>query len=165
MNLNDFDKQARRAEQKVVLQAKEAITAVALDAYHSLQAPAGGGQAGGSPVASGRLAGSTRLELNKIDSSYEPEDPNYDYPSAEVHKYSQANLPVRTIANRPISRIAAKLRTFKLGDTIYISNSVPYIRRVEIWRHSWQTPDGIFEVTIRAVVARFRNIKLRITRG
>jgi len=165
LNVNDFDKQARRAQERVVLEAKEAITSVALDAYHSLQAPAHEAGEGGSPVASGRYTASMRVELNRIDPSAEPEDEGYDYPPAEVHKYNPRNLPRRTIANRPISRIAAKLRGFRLGDTIYISNSVPYVRRIEVGRHSWQTPDGVFEVTVRAVVARFRHARVRILNG
>lgn len=162
MNLGQFDRQARRAAEQVAAEATETIRAVALDLYSEVQKESD--DVSGSPRASGRLAASTRLEINEIDPTFEAEDPNYDYPSAEIHKYDRDNLPARTIRNRPISRISAKLRRFRLGDTIFVSNSVPYIRRIEIAGHSWQTPDGVFERSARVVVARFSNIRLRVRR-
>ena len=164
MNVGQFDKGAREASRKVVKEATEAIRAVALESYKQIQQETKGGN-GGSPVASGRLAASTRLEINAIDQSYMGRDPDYRYPTPDEHGYNAANLPPRTIANRAISGVAAKLRRFKLGDTIYISNSVPYIRRIEIGGHSWQTPDGVFEVTMRKIIAQFRNIRVRILRS
>lgn len=162
MNVSQFDRGAREASRRVVQEATEAIRAVAIDAYTEIQKETDGRT--GSPVASGRLAASTRLSLNGIDSSIEPEDRGYEYPPAREHRYSKANLPPRTIRNRAVASVSAKLRTFKLGDTIFISNSVPYIRRIEIGGHSWQTPGGVFEVTMRAVVQRFRNIRLKVSR-
>lgn len=160
MNRGNFASQARKAERKVVMQASETIRAVALDAYSEIQAQTVDGSKG-SPVASGRLASSTRLSLNTIDRSTAPEDPNYDYPSPEVHKYDAGNLPPRTIRNNPISSISAKLRNFRLGDTIFISNAVPYIRQIEVGGRSWQAPQGVFETTIRDVMARFKGARLR----
>lgn len=156
MNPDNFDRQARLEAQRVVHEAEEAIRSFALMAYSDLQAPAlENGGSFGSPIASGRLAASMRVGLNAIDHSIEPADPNYEYHGP------------RTIRNRAISRVAALLRRFRIGDTIYISNSVPYIRRIEIGRHSWQTPEGVFEPTFRRLLARFRHTVagLRISRG
>lgn len=154
MSLSQFDRDARRAQETVVKRATETIRAVAIDAYQTIQAEADGRS--GAPVASGRLTASTRLELNEIDRSVEPPDPDYKYPKGSGPR----DLPPRTIRNRPVAAIVAKLRKFKLGDRIFISNSVPYIRKIETGRHSWQTPDGVFEVSIRAVAARFRNLRV-----
>lgn len=165
MNLGNFDKQARRAELKVVSEAKNAFIAVSQELYAELVERAQDKtEPGGSPVASGRYAASMRVGLNRIDSDTAPEDTNYKYPDASVHKYDADNLPRRTRTNVPASRIANLLRTLKLGDTIYFSNSVPYARRIEVDGHSWQTPQGVFEPTVRAVAARFRHIKLRVLR-
>lgn len=159
MNLGNFDRQARAESLRVVAEGTEAIRSFALEMYSEVQRDVDDG--GGSPVASGRLAASTRLEINAIDSSVEPEDPSYVYPPGKGPR----PLPPRTIRNRAISRVAAKLRTFRLGDTIYVSNSVPYIRKIEVGGHSWQTPDGIYEQTVRRLVRRFRNATVRVFRG
>jgi len=166
MNTDNFDKQARAAERKVVLQATEAIRAMALElAADLVERAADRSEPGGSPVASGRYAASMRVSLDTIDSSTAPEDKNYRYPPASVHNHNPNNLPGRTRANVPISRVSALLRTFKLGQTIWFSNSVPYSRRIENARHSWQTPQGVFERTVRHVAGRFREIKIRVFRG
>lgn len=157
MNLGNFDKQARAAHRQVVAQAEEAIRSVALDAYTTLQEDAKESDVG-SPIASGRYVSSMRVGINQIDPSSEPEDPNYRYPT------EGRDLPPRTINNRAVARVSALLRTFKLGDTIFLSNSVPYARRIERDGHSWQAPDGVFEPTFRKVIARFRNLNLRIRR-
>lgn len=155
-NLGNFDRQAAEASRRVVQEAEEAFRGVALSAYHDLQTPALEAPGPfGAPVASGRLASSMRLGINAIDHSTAPADPDYNY---------AIPLPPRTIPNNPISRVSAALRRFRLGDTIYLSNSVPSIRRIEIGRHSWQTPDGVFERTFRKVVAQFANLQLRINR-
>jgi hypothetical protein len=162
MNLSQFDRQAREAARRVVAEGTEAIRSMALQLYSDLQTEAktqGGGRFG-SPVASGRLAGSMRMGINAVDYSAEPADPDYKYPAGRGAR----QLPPRTIRNQPIARIAARLRVFRLGDRIYISNSVPYIRRIEIGRHSWQTPDGVFDPTVRDFLRRFRNPLLRVRR-
>lgn len=147
------------AEQKrIVAEATEAMRSICLASHRMIIDDAKAAATYGSPVASGRFAASIRLEINAIDHSTEPADPTYRYPKGKGPR----PLPPRTIHNRPISAIAAKLRSFRLGDTVYISNSVPYVRRIEIGRHSWQTPDGVFGPTVRRIVARFRNISLRI---
>jgi hypothetical protein len=158
VNLGNFDRQAREESRRVVHEAEETIRSFATQAYSDLQAPAlENGGAFGSPVASGRFAASMRLEINQIDHTTEPADPEYRYGKPP---------PARTLRNRPISQIVAKLRRFRIGDTIYISNSVPYVRKIEIGRHSWQTPEGVFEPTFRRLIARFKHTVagLRVSR-
>lgn len=158
MNLSQFDRDAQAAARLVVAEGAEMIRSAALQLYKDVQTEArsvGGGF--GSPVASGRFAASVRLEINGIDTSAEPADPNYDYPAGSGPR----ELPPRTIRNRPISATAAKLRGFRLGDRIFVSNSVPYARRIEIGRHSWQTPDGVFDPTVRDWLRRFSGARIR----
>lgn len=155
MNVANFDRQARAAHRKVVAEATESIRSVALSAYEDLQADVKAAGDHGSPVASGRYASSIRVGINAIDTSTAPADPQYVY---------ERPLNPRTINNNPVSRIAALLRTFKLGDTIYLSNSVPYARKIEVGRHSWQAPEGVFEPTFRRLIARFRSLNLRVKR-
>lgn len=162
MSLSQFDAAARAASLQLVRHTTEMITSAALQLFSDLQADAkaeGGGF--GSPVASGRLASSMRLGVGEIDHSTAPEDTNYQYPAGTGPR----QLPPRTIQNDAISATSARLRSFQLGDTIYISNSVAYIRKIEIGGHSWQTPDGIFGPTVRRFQQRFRNIKVGVTNG
>lgn len=158
MDLGNFDRQAKRTSEQVVGEAKETIISAALALYSELQKPALDG--GSAPVASGRYASSLRVSLNKIDTSVAPADPGYKYPPGKGPRA----LPPRTIKNDPISRIASLLRTFKLGDTIYISDAVPYVRRIEIGRHSWQAPDGVFGPAVRKILQKFRNVNIRVNR-
>lgn len=160
MNRDQFDQGMRDANRKVVAESTEAIRSAALGLYSDLTTPVSEGQTYGAPVASGRLVASMRLEINGIDSTVEPADPGYEYPQGKGPR----ELPPRTIRNRAIARVAAKLRTFKLGDTIFISNSVPYIRRIEEESFSWQAPGGVFAPTVRRWIRKLENLNLRINR-
>lgn len=150
---SNFERDMRREQVRVVTEATEAIRSVALALYSDLQVDAKTVAGYGSPVASGRYASSIRVGINRIDPTTAPRDPSYKY---------QRPLRPRTIRNQPVSRIAALLRTWRLGDTIYISNSVPYARRIELGRHSWQTPDGVFGPTVRRILTKFRNARITV---
>lgn len=166
MNLGNFDKQARAAEREVVREATETIRAVSIEAFSDIRERAADvGGAHGSPVASGRYAASVNISINTIDDSTAPEDRKYEYPPATVHKYNADNLPARTRRNSAASRASNLLRGFKLGDRIFISNSVPYAERIEREGWSWQTPSGVFETTVRQVVKKFSGVRLRVFRG
>lgn len=157
-----FAAQVSKGEAKIVAEHTETIRSIGLQAYRDLTQRAWDvGRAFGSPVASGRFAASMRLSLNQLDKSVAPEDKAYRYPTPEKHKRNANNLPGRTIRNLPLSQISLVLRRFKLGDTIYISNSVPYVRRIEVGGHSWQTPGGVFAPTIRKIAKQFARVKVR----
>lgn len=160
MTADNFDRDTRKFHAQVVTEASEAIRAAALDFYHTLQVDAKSTGGIGSPVASGRLASSMRVSINGIDRTTAPRDPKYKYPPGKGPR----PLPPRTIRNNPISRVSANLRRFKLGDTIYVTNSVPYVRRIEKFRHSWQAPNGVFGPVARLVWRRFQNLGLRVNR-
>lgn len=150
--LATFDRDARKDKVRFVVETEETIRSFVIQGYRDLVQHAKSVSGFGSPVASGRFAASFRVAINSIDSSSAPADPSYVYPPGSGPR----SLPPRTINNRPISGISAALRAFKLGDKVYVSNSVPYVRKIETGRHSWQTPDGVFEPTIRRLVRMFR---------
>lgn len=158
-NSQNFDRAARDANRKLVAYTEETIRSFCLQLFTDLRTDAKGAGGYGSPVASGRYASSMRMSINAIDSSAAPADPNYKYPPGRGAR----PLPPRTIANPGISRSSALLRTFKLGDNVHISNSVPYARKIETG-HSWQTPGGVFMPTVRRLSAKFRNINVRVRR-
>lgn len=162
----NFNKAMADAGLRVITEAQESIRSMAQEFYADVvERSADRSEPGGSPVASGRFAASWRVGLNSLDTSVAAKDPNYRYPSPDVHKYNPNNLPTRTRRNVAASAIAAKLRTFKLGDTIYISNALPYARRIEAAAWSWQTPQGVLEVTARQIVRKFRYARLRVFNG
>lgn len=154
----NFDEASRREQRRVVAESTEFFRGFTQELYAELVKDAKDGGPGGSPVASGRFAASMRVGVNEIDTSTAPADPEYKYPPGSGPR----PLPPRTIRNVPASQVSAKLRRFKLGDRIYLSNSAPYSRRIETGRWSWQTPDGVFGPTVRAVSARFSNVRLKV---
>ncbi len=163
-NASNFEKDMRAEQRRVILQATEAIRSLAQLAFAEFsQDQLAVGGAWGSPVASGRFAGSMRLSVGSVDTSYAPADPTYKYPRGAR---ARSQLPPRTIRNQTAQIVAAKLRGWRLGQTIFISNSVPYVRRIEIGGHSWQTPDGVFGVTTAHVLHRvgpaLRNIGVSV---
>lgn len=149
-----FTAETQAESRKIVAQAADTIRGIGQQAFHDLSTDAKTLGGYGAPVASGRLAGSMRIALNQIDGSAEPADRSYRYPPGKGPR----PLPPRTIPNVKASTVAAILRRFKLGDVIYISNSVPYIRRVELHGHSWQTPGGVFGPTIRKLLRQFKGV-------
>lgn len=153
LDVGNFDKQARTAERKVASAGAETIRSVARKLLSEFRRDVKTSGTG-SPIASGRYVASFRLGINGIDTSSAPADPTY--------VYDRDNLAPRTIRNDAISSVAAKLRTFKLGDDIFISNSVPYVRRIEVGKHSWQAPDGVFRPTVAKVMVQFKNVSVGV---
>lgn len=158
INMSQFDKDARAAAERVTSRTSTAITSAAQLLMSELTKHALK-DGTGSPIASGRYVSSIRVAINDVDTSTEPADKDYRYPPGRGLRA----LPPRTIPNRQnAQKVAALLRRFKLGDSIYISNSVPYARRIEIGGHSWQAPGGVFTPTVRAVLARLRNVNIKV---
>lgn len=148
-NISQFEADLDKAYQrKVVGQATEFFKAVALDAWQKITANSlKVGIAYGSPVLTGRYYNSHRISINGVDTSFEPADPaRFD-----------AEEPARGL---PISIAAAALRPVKLGDTVYISNSVPYARKIEEGHSKFKAPEGVYEVSADAVRAKFKNAKI-----
>lgn len=106
----------------------------------------------GSPLASGHYSASMRIGLDSPDTSVAPVDSNYNYPPPSRHKYSAYNLPRATVPETPKSVVRGWLAPFKLGQTVYISNSAAYAIVIEDGRRgkrgSWQKPRGVFVPTL-----------------
>lgn len=158
IDMSQFDKTARAAEQRVVAQARVTIVGAAQYLFRALQNDVK--TAGiGSPIASGRYVASLRMSLNATDTSSEPADHNYHYPGGKGPR----PLPTRTISNKQTAaRISALLQGFKLGDSIIVSQSVPYSRKIEVGGHSWQAPGGVFAPTARATVTKFNGVNIKV---
>lgn len=156
-----MDADARKEQQRFVAETEEAIRSYALQGFADLSADANKVDGYGAPVASGRLAASMRLGVGQVDTTFSPADTGYKYPPGKGPR----PLPPRTLANQTIASVSLKLRAFKLGLPIYISNSVPYIRRIEVGGHSWQTPEGVFGPTIRHLERTFKAALKRYARG
>ncbi len=156
MSTDQFDAGARKAAQKVVAQTTLGITSASQYLMSELTKNVRE-EGAGSPVASGRYVASMRIALNEADTSSEPADPSYHYPPGKGPR----PLPPRTIAqSQTANRVAALMRVFKLGDSVVISNSVPYSRKIEIGGHSWQAPGGVFFPAVRRAIARFKNVNI-----
>ncbi len=154
----NFDRDSKAAGERVVAYGLELVRAVVLDLYSELTKPVLESDAG-SPVASGRYAASIRVAINEIDSSVAPlPNPRYRYPAGRGPRA----LPPRVVRNQPVARVAARLRTVRLGDKVFVSNSLPYARVIELNGHSWQAPGGAFTPTVRKVMTRFRNVNVRV---
>ena len=88
----------------------------------------------GSPVRSGRFSASVRIGVRVIDKSSAP----------AVRPYPRRDLPPseRIVPLPPISQAAKAMDSFKLGDTVYVSVTLPYANRIEEG-YSPKTPDGV----------------------
>lgn len=159
INMGQFDKDAKAAAERVVAEAKGVMTGAAQLLMSELTKPAL--QNGtGSPIASGRYVSSMRMALNEVDTSTEPPAKGYRYPPGRGPRA----LPPRAInLTQNPQKAAILLARFKLGDRIIISDSVPYVRKIEVGGHSWQAPGGVFTPTVRAVIARLRNVKVGVS--
>lgn len=99
----------------------------------------------GSPKLTGRFVGSHNIAINRVDTSVLPPAPN-----DERDFYTR----------KPPELIEAILKPLKLGDTINISNAVPYATDLE-GGTSRKTPRGIYRVTARFVAALLSTQKPR----
>ena len=120
--------------------------------YERLADPNDSSDDSGSPLASGHYAASMRIGLNAPDTSVARVDDAYAYPLPGRHQFNRWNLPRATIPGVPRSVVSRWLRPFRLGQTIYISNSSAYAIVIEDGRQgkqgSWQKPKGVFLTTL-----------------
>lgn len=103
-----------------------------------------------SPVWSGRFRASNVIGIREPDLIVSPANP-----AAALVQWP--TKPATILPARPISNISLKLKTAGIFDTIFLSNNLPYARRIEFDGHSMQAPDGVYRVVAAAVVARFKN--------
>ena len=93
-----------------------------------------------SPVRTGRFRFSFRIAINSIDSSSAP-----PAPGDALEYYPELDFRTMTLAS---------MVAWKPGDTVFISNSVPYAKDIEYNKASlYKTPQGVMRVSVGAVVS------------
>lgn len=141
-----FEAQVKRVmEKKVVQKVVELQKAVAVTAWQYITAnTAFTALAYGSPVLSGRYYTSHTVSINNIDTNVRAPNP------------AGADDPYKGL---PISMASQKLFSLKLGDTVFIANSLDYARKLEGGWSRLKAPEGIYGVSVEAVIAKFRNVR------
>lgn len=150
--LDEFSKFSRDLDkayqEKVVKATTEFVRTVVITAYRYITANSqAAGLQYGSPVLTGRYYSSHQISLNSINQAVQP--PN---PKGEARPYSGKSL----------SDARLVMQNFKLGDTVYISNSLPYARRIENGWSKLKAPRGVYKVAAEAVKTRFKNARLKV---
>jgi hypothetical protein len=151
--MDNFARDLQKAiDIKIIGQAKEFAKSVAISAFRDISATANeAGGVFGSPLWSGRFRASNNISVGSPDFSVLP--PN---PSAKNHPTPVAS-PYKSNINADAT---PALQSFKLGDTIYIANGLPYARRIEFDGWSAQVPNGVFKVAKERVRAKYKDVKL-----
>jgi hypothetical protein len=138
-----IDQQIKDAmAKKVVGRTTEIYKAVVLELYkritaNSLQV----GRAYGSPVLTGRYYASHTIARGRIDTTVR--DPN---PDGAENPYP----------GLPLTNAASALIGFKLGETTYIANSLPYAQILEEGHSRFKAPKGIYGVAAEQVAQKFK---------
>lgn len=101
-----------------------------------------------SPVKHGRFRASHRISINKIDPSVEPPPP----PGAPIISQIAGTPP----SGKELAYALGVLGQVKWGDTIYISNNLPYAKKLEggSSAHTSHRPDGIYGATFHEQAAK-----------
>lgn len=119
-----------------------------------------------SPVDTGRFRASWRVGINSVDLSVEEAPPPKTKPKQGrstdaagrmiVTKAGESNEPpkVSYSLEATLSDGASKIETAKFGDSITVSNNLPYAERLE---NGWsqQAPQGMLKLTFEEVKAGF----------
>lgn len=154
MSSSLFKKQLTVAHQtKVVAAAIEFHRTISLVAFRDISATAmeaGGGF--GSPFWSGRFRASNNISINNPDFSILPPNPsagNYPMPVSSPYK------------SKTLSDAQIVLKGLKIYDKVYISNGLPYAKRIEAGGWSAQVPNGVYNVVAERIRNRFSSVSLR----
>jgi hypothetical protein len=143
MMAKSIDQQIKDATaKKVVGRTTEIYKAVVLELYkritaNSLQV----GLAYGSPVLAGRCYASHTVARGRIDT-------NVREPNPDGNESPYPGLP--------LTNAAAVLLGFRLGETTYIANSLPYAQLLEEGHSRFKAPEGIYGVAAEQVAQQFK---------
>jgi hypothetical protein len=138
-----IDQQIKDAmAKKVVGRTTEIYQGVVLELYkritaNSLQV----GIAYGSRVLTGRYYASHTIARARIDRTVR--EPN---PEGEENPYP----------GLPLTNAAAALVGFRLGETTYSANSLPYAQLLEEGHSKFKAPEGIYSVAAEQVAQKFK---------
>lgn len=122
----------------------QVLRKVALDAYAGILLR--------SPVRTGRFRASNRISINALDATFEPD---------------RKNLSTAAGASRPatatdLAKAEKVLKRAQFGDSIIISNSLPYAQFLEDGG-SGQAPEGIYGATFRELTANLEQLIRRVS--
>lgn len=136
--------------EKVIGQAVELHKAVALTAFRDISATANAvAGAYGSPLWSGRFRASNNIAIGSPDLSILP-----PHPTAKNHPSPVAS-PYPSNTNSEASIMLGGLKPF---DKVYISNNLPYARRIEVAGWSAQVPNGVYGVALQRVKNKYGRV-------
>jgi hypothetical protein len=94
----------------------------------------------GSPVLRGNFRRNHKIAINYVDQSF---------------SYNLSATEERPLGPLKANKEVAKLASLQIGDTVFISNSLPYARRLESEGWSTKTPQGIYKVSVASAVNYF----------
>lgn len=109
----------------------------------------------GSPVWTGRYRGSHRVRIGTPDSSKLP-------PHPETGKLKHPTEPDRPFPPQGAAYASQAVSALQPFSIVWISNSLPYARRIEAGGFSMKAPDGVYKVTAEAVKMQYANSDLGV---
>lgn len=145
-DFNNFSKDLDKAfQKKVVNNATQFIQRLVLDLYTTITAnSAKVGFSSGSPVLTGQYYTNHNIAINKISEE-------------KTGKKGSEESPLPGLS---LSRAQLTLRNFKLGDTVFISNALPYARRIEDGWSTMKAPQGVYRVAAELIKVKYKNVTL-----
>lgn len=140
-----FSTDITRFVQKTGVRATTVVKKLGVDTYRDVLVR--------SPVLTGRYRGSHRISVNRVDTSFlsgvGPRD-------VAAHGQPPTGFEIATALQR--------LADFRFGDTIHISNNLPYALPLERG-HSRQAPAGVYALAFLIMVANFAATVNSVVRG
>lgn len=150
-NINEWERALDDAfEEKVVQRFVQFQRRIALEAFKEVGTDSRDvGMEHGSPVWTRRFAGSHRIQIGSPDVSSLPMMQGERWPDEPDAQYQSPSL----------AEASAKLSALKPFETIYISNSLPYARRLE-GGYSPKAPEGVYGVTAERLVRKYTGARI-----
>lgn len=136
--------QLKRIEKNLTRFAEDVVVGLAVEIAGDSRTNAEDvGKEYGSPVLTGLLSASVRANVGSVDGGI-AQDP-------KTRSGRKFQIPLR-----PLRTIVSGLKAFKLGQKIYVSDSVPYMKKIEFKRWSkLKTPNGVFKPTLAHLKRRW----------
>ena len=146
-NANQVEKELDKAfEIEVLKPTKKLFSAIVRDTWKFITRDSRTvGFAFGSPVLRGQYYINHRISLNTIDTTVNLID---------TEGFVEGDSPLPPL---PLSKATDVLRQWKLGDTVFIANSVPYAEDIEKGLSRFKAPEGVYTVAVNAVKVKFRD--------
>ena len=152
----EFERELMRKKEETVQKFVQLHRSIALDAFRMIAADTlQTGFQYGSPIWSGRYRSNHNISVGNPDFTIKPPNPETVGPGAT----RWPDQPETVLNAQPVAQAAVVLNALKPFDVAYITNPLPYARRIETgW--SQLAPEGVYEVTAQAVQAKYQNVTL-----